>query len=68
MTLTEYQSAGDVDPDCLEAAKAFYQAYLDHDAEAVYSMFDKAEIDGYNELSLLSSAVRLQRRYSAGLP
>ena len=35
--------------DCIEAARAFYQAYLDHDAEKVYSMFEKTEIDGYND-------------------
>lgn len=35
--------------DCIDAAREFYQAYLDHDAEKVYSMFDKTEIDGYNE-------------------
>ena len=50
MTIPDLMSSGEVDENCLEAAQAFYQAYLDHDAEAVYSMFDKAEIDGYNKL------------------
>lgn len=50
MTIPELMSNSEVDEECLEAAQAFYQAYLDGDAEKVYSMFDKAEIDGYNEL------------------
>lgn len=36
--------------DCLELAQKFYQAYLDHDAETVYSLFCIDEIDGYNKL------------------
>lgn len=32
---------------CDELAYAYYQAYLDHDAEAVYAMFSEEEIDGY---------------------
>ncbi len=36
--------------DCLELAQKFYQAYLDHDAETVYSLFCIDEIEGYNKL------------------
>ena len=43
------EEAESVNEDCLQAANAFYQAYLDHDAEKVYSMFDRDEIDGFNE-------------------
>ena len=50
VTIPDLHSGSDVDEECLAAAQAFYKVYLDHDAEAVYSMFDKAEIDGYNEL------------------
>jgi len=38
------------DAGCAEAAAAFYQAYLDHDAEKVYGMFADSEREGYNEV------------------
>lgn len=34
-------------PDGMSAAKAYYSAYIDHDAEAVYSMFNREEIEGF---------------------
>ncbi|MBR4626464.1 MAG: hypothetical protein IKO47_01945 [Ruminococcus sp.] len=36
--------------ECADAANAFYQAYIDHDAEKVYSLFVPAEMEGYCEL------------------
>jgi len=38
------------DAGCAEIASAFYQAYLDHDAEKVYAMFAEQEIEGYREI------------------
>lgn len=38
------------DAGCAEAAAAFYQAYLDHDAEKVYGMFADSEREGYSEV------------------
>lgn len=34
-------------PDSMSAARAYYNAYIDHDAEAVYSMFNREEIEGF---------------------
>lgn len=34
-------------PDAMSLAKSYYQAYLDHNAEAVYALFDQNEINGY---------------------
>lgn len=39
---------------CIDAAKAYYDAYLKSDANAVYDMFCTEEIDGYN--SFLNSS------------
>ncbi len=36
--------------DALSAAKDYYNAYINHDAEAVYSMFNKDEIEGFYEI------------------
>lgn len=44
------KSRSEPSKDCLELAQRFYQAYLDHDAETVYSLFDLDEIEGYNKL------------------
>ena len=46
-TETEKKKDAHEDPDVLTAARRFYQAYLDHDADTVYSMFERSEIDGY---------------------
>lgn len=37
-------------PDSLTAAEAFYDAYINHDAEAVYAMFSKEEIQNFYKL------------------
>lgn len=37
-------------PDSLTAAEAFYDAYINHDAEAVYSMFNREEIQCFYKL------------------
>ena len=37
-------------PACADLAEAFYQAYLDHDAEKVYAMFEPGEMKAYSEL------------------
>lgn len=34
-------------PDAVSAAKDYYNAYINHDAEAVYSLFNKDEIEGF---------------------
>ncbi len=36
--------------DAYELAQAYYDAYISHDAEAVYEMFGKDEIDAYTDL------------------
>ena len=46
-TSTEKKKDAHDDPDVLTAARKYYQACLDHDADTVYSMFEKSEIDGY---------------------
>jgi len=34
-------------PDVMSAAEHFYKAYVEHDADAVYAMFDRSEMEGY---------------------
>ena len=42
--------AADGYTDSIAIAQDFYKAYLDHDPEKVYSMFDTEEVKGYNAL------------------